>query len=507
MRILLINPPVTHKENKRTYSIEPLGLLSLATYIIKEIAKKRIQISIKILDAHFEGSDKAIHTPKGYRSGMSNQEIVKYLFDFEPDLVGVSCNYTNHVNDFVNLCNLVKNTLPNCTLVVGGAHATIDHKRLAKLGSIDAIVRGEGEETFKQIVLALNRKEGFKGISGVTYVLNENVIVNPNRPPIEDLNVLPIPDRSFIDYNKYLDKTSSEYFVPMNVPVGTIFSSRGCPYQCVFCSTQKVWSNKWRGRNAENMLKEVKYLIENYGAKEISFQDDQFMGNRRRIIEFCNLVIENKLNVSFIVPSGISPSLLNKKILQLMKKAGFYRICFSIDVGTEESRKFVGKPVNLGGMRKLIRYANSIGLWTYATFVIGFPFEKVSDIKKTIKFAYNLKLDFVRFYIAQPHLGSELYDIYLKDKLLHENQKINHSSMYSSLFGTKHMSKKELMTLRDNAEFNYLRYHLKHFVNPSYFISEFMPKIFSSKKNFKYFFRLLFLFLKKKSGVLLHGKN
>jgi radical SAM superfamily enzyme YgiQ (UPF0313 family) len=491
----LVNPYITTKKNERLYPVEPLGLLSLATYVNEEIKKKSLDIEIKILDAKLGESELCIRTKRGYRSGLSDDEISNFLKKYNPNLVGIANNYTNHVQDVLELSTLVKNECPNCTLILGGAHATIGHENLIKTKEVDAIVRGEGEETFKEIILSLYENKDFKKILGVTYKENGQIKINDERPLIEDINTLPIPDRSLIPYKKYLEKTSKTYFLAMNMPIATLFTSRGCPFRCIFCSTHTVWSNKWRARSPENMLKEIKYLMRTYGVKEIAFQDDQFMGDKTRIINLCKLVIKEKLSVSFIVPSGISPALVDEETLDLMKKAGFYRIGFSIDVGTKAAREYVRKPVNLEKIRDLMKKANSKGFWTYGKFVIGFPFEKVEDIHKTIKYAYSLKLDFLRFYVAQPHLGSDLYDIYLKEGKIDLEWIGGHHLMYESTFGTDYVSPAKLMELRDSAEFEYQKFHLRHFLNPIYLIKEFIPKISSTKK-FAYFIGSIHRYIK-----------
>jgi len=490
-KILLIHPYLTHQRDKREYPVEPLGLLSLATYLNREIKGKSLDIQTKILDAQLEGPESCVKTDRGYRSGMTDDQIVSFLNEYEPDLVGITNNYTNLTGDVLELSRTVKQTCPNCCLILGGAHATIDHENLIELADIDTVARSEGEETFKEVVLALYNKTGFKNIAGLTWKAQGLIQVNPDRPLIEDINTLPIPDRSLIPYKKYL--AHSVYIRTMNEPIATIFSARGCPFRCIFCSTQKVWRNKWRARNPEKILEEIEYLIGTYGVKEVAFQDDQFMGDRNRVKNLCRLIIQRKLNITFIVPPGLSPALLDEETLDLMQKTGFYRVCFSIDVGTRAMQLYVRKPVKLERIRGLVKKANSIGLWTYATFVIGFPNETVEDIHQTIAYAYSLRLDGLTFYIAQPHLGSELYDVYLKEGLIDEKIVQSYHSMDKSLFGTKHISAAGLEALQNSAARGYFKYHLRHFLNPIYVIREFLPKI-SSPRKLAYFARLLYAF-------------
>lgn len=490
VKILLLNPYQTKTINKRTYPLEPIGLLSLATYIRDKLTTKYPSIKISILDTYYNGPILCRKNKNGYRSGLSDEEITKLLEEENPDIIGVSNNYTAYLQDSLSLIKLAKNTCPKALAIMGGAHATMDHKNLIIDKDIDIVVRGEGEETLREVIIRVFHKKPLKDIAGITYKIGKRVICNPDRALIENLDKIPFPDRSFIDYPGYLQKTANSFFAPAQKPVGLIFSARGCMYRCIFCSTNKVWANKWRSRSAKNILREIYYLKEKFGVREIAFEDDQFMGSKDRIIKLCKLIIKHRLGMSFIVPTGLSPALLDHKTIDYLKKANFYRLCFSIDVGTKKSALYVRKPVNLDKVRELIAYANRSGFWTYGFFVIGFPHERIEDLMETRKYAYDLKMDFVRFYIAQPHLGSDLYDEYLKNGMI--NERVHKClTMYDSLFGTKYVSAKTLYKLRENFENGYFRYHIRHhLLSVRYLINEFIPKVFSFQK-MMYFLRLV----------------
>ena len=492
-KVLLIYPYHTSREiNTRWYPAEPLGLLYIASYLSERAQQHGVPMQIKILDAQLEGPSHCIPTARGFRSGMTDEQIKEYVAAFKPDVVGISMNYTFGAQDAFDTAATVKQGAnPTTRLVVGGAHATLAHRQVAEHPAVDIVVRGEGEVTFQELCRALYDGNDIGDVAGITYRSNGSVKTNPNRIPISDLDTLPIPDRSFLPYETYLSKP--QYFYTMQSPVGTVFTSRGCPFRCVFCSTQKTWGNNWRGRSAKNILKEVEYLRENYGVKEIAFQDDQFLGDRQRIIDFCKLAVEKQLGMTFIVPPGNSPAFVNEELLDWMAKAGFYRLCFSIDVGTDSAVRYVRKPVRLASVRPLVKAANRRGIWTYGTFVIGFPYEDRADIQATVQYAYKLKLDFLRFYIVQPHFGSELYDRYEEEgRLIGLRVDEQHSPM-DAFFGTDHLSAAELISLRNEAECNYIKHHWVDFLNPVYLATEFLPKI-ASFRRFRYFAGLVLRF-------------
>ena len=399
MRILLVHPYlVIQGQTVRSYPVEPLGLLYIATYLIQEAKKEGVPVEGNILDAHLQGTEGVTPTALGYRSGMTDQQLSVYFKNYNPDIIGISNNYTSGTRSVLDLAAVAKQDCPSAVLILGGAHATLDHENLIRIPEVNVVVRGEGEITFKELVFALSRKESLDGVLGITYRNKDGIHVNAPRPFVENLDELPIPDRSLIAYHDYLGKEI--YVYTKNKPVGTIFTSRGCPFRCIFCSTQKTWGNHWRGRSPENMLKEAEYLRNTYGVREIAFQDDQLLGDPQRMIEFCKLVVRRKLNLTFIAPPGNSPARMSTELLDWMARAGFYRLCFSVDVGTEKAAKYVKKPVMLKKIRPLVKYANARGIWTYGTFVIGFPNENQQDVLETIRYAHSLRLDFVRFYVA-----------------------------------------------------------------------------------------------------------
>lgn len=496
MKVVLINPYAVTQGDRYIYPTPPLGLLYLATYANREIRNSSLDldIDIEILDAQMAQEYKSTKTSLGYRCGLSDQEITEYLLDKRPDVVGISNNNTPQTKGVIELAELVRRVVPHCILVLGGTHATFAHETLLSENQcIDIVVRGEGEAAFWKLLRSIYLDEPYENLKGITYRKEGKMVVQPPEPLIEDLDSLPMPDRSLIPYEKYLQATGNMYFVPLRKPVGTVFTSRGCLFDCVFCSTQKAWGKPWRALSAENVVREIEHLYHSYGVREICFLDDQFLGSTRRVLDICNLLIEKRLGISFVVPQGVTPSLITDEVLDMMIKAGFYRICYSVDVGVEKSREYVGgKRVELDTVRELVRKANRRGLWTYSTFVIGFPDEDENDIRDTIRYAYDLKTDFLRFYVAQPYLGSRLYEIYTEQGVFTDTDIVESPhDMGDSLFPTKYVSADRLRELHELAESGYLKKHMLHLLEPSYLIHEFLPKL-SSVGRFKYFLRVAY---------------
>ena len=290
MRVLLIHPYITLTEPKRQYPAEPLGLLYLATYLRDQAQKTGCAIDVRILDAQFEGRERTEKTDRGYRSGLEDAVLRKRIEDYRPALVGIACSYAAHVDDVLEIAETVKLSC-NCLLVLGGPHATSAHEGIVDAGPVDVVVRGEGEVTLWEVVQCIRQANRLCGVLGITYKSGGAKFVNPDRPRVSDLDTFPIPDRSLVDYPQYLSRSTN--FLTLNAPVGAIVSSRGCPYSCSFCVVPSVWKQKWTARSATNIIKEIEYLCTNYGVREICFLDDQFLGNKQRILDLCNIMCKN----------------------------------------------------------------------------------------------------------------------------------------------------------------------------------------------------------------------
>lgn len=478
MRILLVSPYFASRTSReRGWPSEPLGLLYLATVLHERSLANNLGLNVKILNCMLEGSEETFATPDGWRSGQSDSEYQASIEEFNPQLVGISCNYTFGALNTYRLASLTKKACPSAAVIIGGAHATLEPESVLRQPGVDCVVVGEGERAIVELVALMLNGDPLPQIK--------------TSPPIEDLDSVPIPSRSFIDYSRYLAVGS--YFATKQSPVGTVFTSRGCMFRCAFCSTQVAWGNHWRGRSALNMMDEVLYLRDEYGVKEIAFQDDQLLGSVSRMEEFCALATDKKIGMTFIAPPGLSPGRMNHNLLRLMRDAGFYRLCFSVDVGNEKAAKWVKKPVKLNKMRSLVRKANTLGLWTYGTFVIGFPTETKADILETVRYAYGLGLDFLRFYIAQPHAGTTLHAWYIEHGLLPDSRDGDHSILEAQ-GDLPNITARDLEAIRNKAEVGYLRYYLIRCLNPVRW-SELLPKVLGMAK-VKYFLKLLRVFNK-----------
>lgn len=245
-------------------------------------------------------------------------------------------------------------------------------------------------------------------------------------------------------------------------------------------------------------------LIDDYGVREIVINDDQFMTQKKRVNQFCDYFIENKMDVSFSVDAGISIWLVDKELLIKMKKAGFYSLRFPIESGCPSTLEYIKKPVNLDRAKSMIEEANRLGFWTSSNIIVGFPHETREEIMESIQYVYNSTLDFTSFLIAKPNAGSDMYEDFKKEGLL-EKVVVRGSDFYRSDYDTLTMTSKELSDIVNKAASGWFVHKFWFYAKPKNFYNYFLPKI-KSWGDFAYFLKMCRVVFSKKIRPILLSK-
>ncbi len=476
MNILLIFPPSTiyGKDPTIPAVVLPLGLAYIAAYLEQHHYK------VSILDARSLSKDRVILSSGKALYGLTDDELRLEIKKRAPDIIGISCMYTAYSSDAHKVAKIIKEINRDIVVVMGGAYASTFPNSVLKDNNVDAIVHGEGEETFLELVKYIENKQEYAGVRGISFRDKQGLIVNnPGRPFIADLDTIPFPARHLLDMSLYLDNKPG--FYTMRAPSATMITSRGCPNACIYCTIQSVWGNrKWRGRSAQNVVNEIEMLHKEYGIKEIYWMDDSAGTSKQRLAEICKEILRRKLDIKWTMPNGIAHWFLDEETLSLMKKAGCYRITFGIESGNPRTRAFLGKPFPLEQAKRMIRFANSIGMWTISTFIIGFPFETEEAIMDTIDFACNSGMDMAVFYLLCPHPGTKVYEIFKEEGLLNLDQIMDPVTPLSDkdfeeiglkLTGrglrTRYFTPEELQRILSLAYKSFFKSSLKHFLNPA----------------------------------------
>jgi len=475
MNILLIFPPSTiyGKDPTIPAVVLPLGLAYIAAYL------EQHHYEVSIIDARSLSKDRVIVSPGKALYGLTDDELRREIEKRAPDIVGISCMYTAYSGDAHRVAKITKDINRAIAVVMGGAYASTLPNMALKDNNVDVVVHGEGEETFLELVQYIENKQEYVEMRGISFKDKQGLIVNnPGRPLIADLDTIPFPARHLLDMNLYLDNKPG--FYAMRAPSATMITSRGCPNACIYCTIQSVWGNrKWRGRSPQNVVNEIEVLHKEYGIKEIYWMDDSAGTSKQRLAEICREILRRNLDIKWTTPNGIAHWFLDEETLSLMKMAGCYRITFGIESGNAQTRAFLGKPFPLDQAKRMIRFANSIGMWTISTFIIGFSFETEETIMDTINFACNSGMDMAVFYLLCPHPGTKVYEIFKEEGLLNLDRILDPTITLSNkdfeeiglkLAGrglrTRYFTPEQLQRYLSLAYKSFLKASLKHFLNP-----------------------------------------
>lgn len=455
MKVLLIYPPVTIYGPGKVNAHAPLGLAYLAAYL------EKAGHTVKILDCLAEGISQVKIRGKYTRTGLPEEEIKEKIKAFNPQVVGVSVMFTAFASDGLRIAKLVKGINPKIVTVFGGSHVSIDPRAILKDKNVDVAVKGEGEIAFIELIRTIKAGKRLSGVRGITYRTGRKIVQSLPGKFIENLDTLPFPARHLLSMELYIN---SDNPFAMRRPSTSLVTSRGCPGHCVYCSIHSVWGHTWRARSAKNVVNEIQQLVKDYGIREVSFQDDSMSVDKKRMNEICDEIIKRKIDVKWTTPNGIAHWMLDKELLKKMKEAGCYRITFGIESGNPEMRRWVGKPFSLDQAKELTQYANRIGLWTLATNIIGFPYERKEQINDTINFAINSDVDFALFFRLGPRPGTPVYEIFKKEGWLPKNERELYSE--SVACETKYIKGKQLYQIQNEAYSRFLKKRFFSFLNP-----------------------------------------
>lgn len=362
----------------------PLGLAYIASVVRKE------GFPVKIIEAN--------------ANNLTHEEIKKEILDFNPDFVAMSASSSmmDEVERLANLCP------ENVKIILGGIHASsMPDQVLVDYLRIDLVVRREGEETIVEI---LNEKP-YEQIDGISYRKNGKIIHNKDSVFIDDLDSLTFPARDLLPMHKYFSFEARAY------PIDYIVSGRGCPYRCTFCADFITSGRKLRIRSAENIVAEVEHLVNEFGVKEIDFQDDNFTFYADRIFEFCDLMIKKGLNKKVIwkVANGVRCDKVTLPMLKKMKKAGCYMLSLGIESGNQEILNKMKKAEKLEDIRNAARWCKKAGIETRGLFIFGNLGENRKTMEDTITFAKSLPLDTATFHVCIPMPKTEYWEIIQKE--------------------------------------------------------------------------------------------
>ncbi len=340
-----------------------------------------------------------------------------------PDAVVIMVEHINYnvaqaVSDFAK---------KNKALVIWvGPFVTALHESEIKKECVDYILRGEWDYTVRDLLYAVSDNKNLETITGLTWKSKENkIIANPRGERIVDLDKLPIPAYDLVDLSKFYES------VFVRFPAATMITSRGCPFNCIYCSyPQTIYSHKHCAMSPQRVLKEIKYLVNDLGVKEIRIDDDTFDIDRNRVIEICKLLVEEKLD--FIFSVQCRPQLMTDEEAKWLKRAGCRMVLYGVESGNDEILKQIRKNTTKDEIRRGVRIAKKHGLDVLNCVMLGFYWDTKESVEDTIRFAFELNAEFTQVSAPTPLPGTDYYQLLDDNKCFLTKEWEQHDSVHHS---------------------------------------------------------------------------
>jgi radical SAM superfamily enzyme YgiQ (UPF0313 family) len=366
--------------SKKTFSLPPLGIL----YIISNSHKKIDFIDNRIFK---------------YSDGELYKKLKRY------DAVGFGGTIME-VKQGKNVSQLLRKD--GITTIYGGHNATVNWDKY--IDYFDIVARGEGEITLNEILDCLENDKKLDNVLGIVYKKDGNIVQNPGRPFIADLDTLKYPAREILDLEKYLRENKP--FLN-SCPVDTVITSRGCPFDCTFCSSKYFWKRSYRKRKTEEVVREIEYMMDKFKTRAIYFREDLFTIPKKWVLDFCKKV--KPLDIDWMCESRIDT--VDEEMLKVMRDCGCKAMWFGIESCSDRTLELIRKGFTFNEVKNTVKLCKKTSIFCGGVFMFGLPYETKDDILHNFKESTKLGLDWLSFsrFIGFPK--SELYDLIKKEGL------------------------------------------------------------------------------------------
>lgn len=381
---------------------------------------------MSVIDALGEGLDMVRVLPgKNLQvRGLLEDEICSRL-PSDVDLIGISCMYSNEwvfVRRLIARLGQLKAGIP---IVVGGEHITADVDYVfSSCPEVTFAVLGEGEETLLELLQGIEKNgTDFGGIPGIAYKDHSGELQKTEkRARITDLDGLPWPSWEEIPLENYFTQGSG--ITSFKGRVMPLIATRGCPYQCTFCSNPQMWGLRWRPRQVDDVIAEMKYYIKRYKVTHFEFHDLTAIVNKRWTLAFTERLIQENLGTTWSLPSGTRSEALTEQVLENLYKSGCRKISYAPESGSKSTLERIKKKVDLDKMLSSMSTAIDVGIIVRAHMIFGFPGQTKKEIWES--FVFILKMAWVGIhdvsvYLFSPYPGSELFSELQKDGAIPRN--------------------------------------------------------------------------------------
>lgn len=384
MNILLIRPKSVYAD---VVAGIPIGLALLAA--VAEGKGHRV----RILDIGLEEDAEAA--------------LRRTIVSEQYDIAGLSCMSVEFLGG-LETARSIRQLSPSTHIIFGGQHPTIMPDLVMSADCLDSICLGEGEDVWSEFLDRMSSREDLAGVSGLWFRRDGEVVRNPKRQNYVDVDAVPMPAYHLLEIERYFD-IDFVRFPTVDRHAIQIFTSRGCPYRCIYC--HDLFGKKFRGRNPQLVWEEIKFLHDVYGIREFMVEDDIFNMDLERAKRICDLVIASGLKLGFQFGNGVRLERFDEELMKKLAQAGTHHMAIAVESASGRVQKLIRKNLKLDRTNEILDWARRYGIETLGFFMLGFPGETKAEIEQTIRFARKSHFDEALFSIATPYAGTELNEM------------------------------------------------------------------------------------------------
>jgi len=403
--VSLVRPPAVETFRIGTSTVvPPLGL----AYVAAALEERGFRL--QVVDAVASAPETNIRYFQGNLVGLPLAEIAGRV---APDAVavGITCTFTHEWPMVVQLVRLLKARHPHMPVVVGGEHVTAAPEFSLATSLADVLVLGEGEETAAEVFGALAAGTPLDAVAGIAYRRGDDLVVNKRRARRVNLEDLPRPAWHLFDLHTYQAHrfVGPVYSEKLTVPM---VATRGCPYQCTYCSSPNMWTTRWVARDPVSVVDEMEHYVRTYGAGNFPFYDLTAVIQKDWIVAFCREILARGLEVSWQLASGTRSEAIDGEVAELLRRSGMVNMAYAPESGSDQTRRYIKKRIQGERLYQSIEAAAKAELSVAAFMVIGFPHDGPEEMRETLAFLREIARRGVNdlgsgYYMALP--GTEMF--------------------------------------------------------------------------------------------------
>jgi anaerobic magnesium-protoporphyrin IX monomethyl ester cyclase len=424
VKVLFIEPPKEEWFMMGDYLPPPYGIIQLAAYL-----EKRVEgVEVQVLDCNAQHVD---------WKDMENR-----IVSSDPDIVASSSLATCNTYVVVRTLQTAKRVVPDVITVTGGQHFTVmAHESLKEYPEVDVIVRGEGERTMVDLVKSVEDERALSKVEGISFRRGEEIVHNPPRPLMENLDELPYPG-----YHLVKDFVHRYHFAIMaasDAPFALVEGARGCPHTCTFCTQWEHWHGEYRAKKPERVADEMEFCHENFGSRFIWLTDDN-LGAGTRINEIADEIIKREMpDVTWFVQARCDDIVRNREGLPKLRKSGLNWVLLGVESSEPSTLENFGKGITPDQAKSAVRLLKENDIFAQAMFIIGDRKDTAESIARLRLFADELDPDLVMFAALTPFPGNQVFNE-AREKGWIEDTNWSHYDMLHAIMPTETLSTREV---------------------------------------------------------------